>query len=48
MSDFDVVLLPRSISLDIDPGDASWKTGVLGKTLDTMKTGSNSCGSKNS
>ena len=23
--------------LDIDPGDASWKTGVLGKTLDTIK-----------
>ena len=24
-------------SLDIDPGDASWKTGVLGKTLDAVK-----------
>ena len=27
----------RSIRLDIDPGDASWKTRVLGKTLDTFK-----------
>ena len=27
----------KSIRLDIDPGDASWKTGVLGKTLDTIK-----------
>ena len=27
----------KSIRLDIDPGDASWKTGVLGKTRDTIK-----------
>ena len=30
-------LAAKSIRLDIDPGDASWKAGVLGKTLDTMK-----------
>ena len=30
-------LAAKSIRLDIDPGDASWKTGVLGKTLDTIK-----------
>ena len=33
----DVVWLPKSIRLDIDPGEASWKTGVLGKTRDTIK-----------
>ena len=27
----------KSIRLDTDPGDASWKTEVLGKTLDTIK-----------
>ena len=27
----------KSIRLDTDPGEASWKTGVLGKTLDTIK-----------
>ena len=27
-------LAAKSIRLDIDPGEASWKTGVLGKTLD--------------
>ena len=27
----------KSIRLDVDPGDASWKTGVLGKTLDAIK-----------
>ena len=30
-------LAAKRIRLDIDPGDASWKTGVLGKTLDTIK-----------
>ena len=30
-------LAAKNIRLDIDPGDASWKTGVLGKTLDTSK-----------
>ena len=30
-------LAAKSMRLDIDPGDASWKTGVLGKTLDTIK-----------
>ena len=30
-------LAAKSIGLDIDPGDASWKTGVLRKTLDTIK-----------
>ena len=30
-------LAAKSTRLDIDPGDASWKTGVLGKTLDTIK-----------
>ena len=30
-------LAAKSIRLDIDPEDASWKTGVLGKTLDTIK-----------
>ena len=30
-------LAAKSIRLDIDPGDASWKTGVLGKTPDTIK-----------
>ena len=30
-------LAAKSIRLDIDPGDASWKTGALGKTLDTIK-----------
>ena len=30
-------LAAKSIRLDIDPGEASWKTGVLGKTLDTIK-----------
>ena len=34
---FDVVWLPQSIRLDIDPGDASWKTDVLGKTLDNIR-----------
>ena len=29
-------LAAKSIRLDIDPGDASWKRGVLGKTLDTI------------
>ena len=29
-------LAAKSICLDIDPGDASWKTGVFGKTLDTI------------
>ena len=27
----------KSIRLDIGPGDASWKTGALGKTLGTIK-----------
>ena len=35
-------LAAKSIRLDIDLADASWKTGVLGETLDTV------CGSKNS
>ena len=30
-------LAAKSIRLDIDPGDASWKTGVRGKTPDTIK-----------
>ena len=30
-------LAAKSIRLDIDPEDASWKTGVLGKTLYTIK-----------
>ena len=30
-------LAAKSVRLDIDPGDASWKTRVLGKTLDTIK-----------
>ena len=30
-------LAAKSKRLDIDPGDASWKTGVPGKTLDTIK-----------
>ena len=30
-------LAAKSMRLDIDPGDASWKTGVLGKSLDTIK-----------
>ena len=30
-------LAAKSIRLDIDPGEASWKTGVLVKTLDTIK-----------
>ena len=30
-------LAAKSIRLDIGPGDASWKTGVLGITLDTIK-----------
>ena len=30
-------LAAKSIRLDIDRGDASWKTGVLGRTLDTIK-----------
>ena len=30
-------LAAKSIRFDIDPGDASWKNGVLGKTLDTIK-----------
>ena len=30
-------LAAKSVRLDIDPGEASWKTGVLGKTLDTIK-----------
>ena len=30
-------LAAKSFRLDIDPGDASWKTGMLGKTLDTIK-----------
>ena len=30
-------LAAKSIRPDIDPWDASWKTGVLGKTLDTIK-----------
>ena len=30
-------LAAMSIRLDIDPGEASWRTGVLGKTLDTIK-----------
>ena len=30
-------LAARSIRLDIDPGDASWKTRVLWKTLETIK-----------
>ena len=33
---FDVVCLPRAY-VDIDRVEASWKTGVLGKTLNTMK-----------
>ena len=34
---FDVVLLPRVSVLTLILGDASWKSGVLGKTLDTIK-----------
>ena len=30
-------LVAKSIRLHIDAGDTSWKTGVLGKTLDTIK-----------
>ena len=30
-------LAAKSIRLDIDPGDASWKTRVLGKTLECIK-----------
>ena len=30
-------LAAKSIRLDIDPGEASWKTGVPGKTLDTTQ-----------
>ena len=45
---FDVVLAAKSIHLDIDPGDASWQTGVLVKTLFSIKQSGNSCGSKNS
>ena len=30
------VLAAKSIRLDIDRGDASWKTGVRGKTLDAI------------
>ena len=30
-------LAAKSIRLDIDPGEVSWKTGVLGKTLETIK-----------
>ena len=30
-------LAAKRTRLDIDPGDTSWKTGVLGKTLDTIK-----------
>ena len=30
-------LAAKSIRLDIDPGDASWKTRVLGKNLDAIK-----------
>ena len=30
-------LSAKSTRLDINPGDAFWKTGVLGKTLDTIK-----------
>ena len=30
-------LAAKSIRLDIDAGDASWKTRVLGKSLDTIK-----------
>ena len=30
-------LAAKSIRLDIDPGDASWKAGVFGKTVETMK-----------
>ena len=30
-------LAAKSIRLDVDPGDASWKTGVLGKTLDAIE-----------
>ena len=30
-------LAAKSTRLDIDPGEASWKTGVLGKTLETIK-----------
>ena len=40
-------LAAKSIRLDIDPGDASWKTRCLGKPL-YNQTVSNSCGSKNS
>ena len=29
-------LADKSTRLDIDPGDATWKTGVLGKTLDSI------------
>ena len=30
-------LAAKSTRLDIDPGEASWQTGVLGKTLDAIK-----------
>ena len=35
--DFDDGLAAKSIRLDVDPGDASWKTRVPGETLDTIK-----------
>ena len=37
-------LAAKSIRLDIDPGDASRKTGKVGKTPDTIKKGINTCG----
>ena len=40
-------LAAKSIRLDIDPGDASWKTGAHGTTLNTIKQAA-TCGSKNS
>ena len=41
-------LAAKSIRLDTDLGDASWKTGVLGKNSGYNQTVSNSCGSKTS
>ena len=35
--DFNDGLAAKSIRLDVDPGDASWKTRVPGETLDTIK-----------
>ena len=41
-------LAAKSIYLDVGPGDAPWKTRVLGKNFGYKQTASNSCCSKNS